>query len=151
MIDGAILAVVLLIMKLKFALVIGLMVAVLQLVPYLGVIICWVPAVLISAVQWQDWQHPLWVTIAFAVVTHLDGLFIAPRIVGESVGLHPVTIIISVFVWSLLIGGPLGALMAVPLTATLKVLLRRYVWQKQFSAPTVITPQAIGESSPITS
>ena len=40
------------------------------------------------------------------------------------------TVIASVFVWSLLIGGLLGAIVAVPLTATIKVLLRRYVWQR---------------------
>ena len=132
LIDGGLLAVALLIMGLDFAILIGLGVAILQLVPYLGVIVCWVPAVLIAAVQFHDWQHPLWVTIIFFVVTHIDSLFIAPRIVGDSVGLHPMTIIVSVFVWSIIVGGVLGALLAVPLTATLKVLLRRYVWERRF-------------------
>ena len=50
------------------------------------------------------------------------------RIVGNSVGLHPMTVIVSIFVWGLLIGGLLGPILAVPLTATLKVLLARYVW-----------------------
>jgi len=40
------------------------------------------------------------------------------------------TIIISVFAWTILLGGLLGALLAVPLTATLKVLLRRYFWDR---------------------
>ena len=132
LIDGALLAIVLLFMGLDFAILIGLGVAVLQIVPYLGVIVCWIPAVLIAAVQFHDWQHPFWVTVAFFVVTNLDSLFIAPRIIGGSVGLHPMTIIVSVFVWSLIIGGLLGALLAVPLTATLKVLLRRYVWVRRF-------------------
>ena len=55
---------------------------------------------------------------------------IAPKIVGESVGLHPLTVIISVLAWSLILGGLLGALLAVPLTATLKVLLKRYFWDR---------------------
>ena len=42
------------------------------------------------------------------------------------------TIIVSVFAWSLMIGGLLGALLAVPLTATLKVLLKRYIWERGF-------------------
>ncbi|WP_420196877.1 AI-2E family transporter [Chthoniobacter flavus] len=54
-----------------------------------------------------------------------------PRIVGESVGLHPMTVIVSVFVWGLLLGGLLGAILAVPLTATVKVVLRRYVWERR--------------------
>lgn len=128
-IDGVLTAIVLLIMGLDFAIVIGVMVATLGLIPYLGIILCWIPAVLIATVQWEGWVNPLTVTIAFLVIQNFDGWVIAPRIIGESVGLHPLTVIISVFAWSLLIGGLLGALLAVPLTATLKVLLRRYVWR----------------------
>jgi predicted PurR-regulated permease PerM len=40
-------------------------------------------------------------------------------------------VIVSLFMWSLLIGGLLGTILAVPLTATLKVLLRRYVWERR--------------------
>jgi predicted PurR-regulated permease PerM len=61
-------------------------------------------------------------------------IFIAPKIVGESVGLHPLTVIISVLAWSLILGGLLGALLAVPLTATIKVLLKRYFWDRAPSA-----------------
>jgi len=64
----------------------------------------------------------------------LEGMFYAPRIVGNSVGLHPVTVIVSIFVWGLLIGGLLGPILAVPLTATLKVLLARYVWGSRLRA-----------------
>jgi predicted PurR-regulated permease PerM len=72
------------------------------------------------------------VTGIFVLVQQIDGLFVTPKIVGESVGLHPMTVIASVFVWSLLMGGLLGAILAVPMTATVKVLLKRYVWQKRF-------------------
>ena len=68
------------------------------------------------------------VTIIFIGVQNLEGLFYAPRIVGNSVGLHPMTVIVSIFIWGLLIGGLLGPLLAIPLTATIKVLLARYVW-----------------------
>ena len=138
MIDGALIGGSLLIMGMNFALLIGLMVAVLQLIPYLGVTLCWIPSVLIAYAQWGDWVHPVWVTVIFFAVFQLEGFVIAPKIVGESVGLHPMTIIVSMFAWSLLIGGLLGALLAVPMTATLKVLLRRYVWQKQFEQPAIV-------------
>lgn len=138
-IDGILIAIALMVLGIPFALLIGIGVAILQLIPYVGVLVCWIPAVLIAAVQYQDWFHPIMVTVIFFIVTNLDGLFIAPRIVGESVGLHPMTIIVSVFVWSLLVGGLLGALLAVPLTATLKVLLRRYVWQRGFRRPQAVS------------
>ena len=61
-----------------------------------------------------------------------------PKIVGDSVGLHPLTVIFSVLFWSLLIGGFLGVLLAVPLTASLKVLFRRYVWEKRLQQANAI-------------
>src|SRR5213595_2563246 len=113
---------------LNFAVLIGCLVAILTMVPYIGIIVCWIPAVLIAVAQWGDFTHPLLVTLIFIVVQNLEGLFYAPRIVGNSVGLHPMTVIVSIFVWGLLIGGLLGPILAVPLTATVKVLLARYVW-----------------------
>ncbi len=113
---------------LNFAPLIGLMVVILTMIPYIGIIICWVPAVLIAAFQYGDWLHPFIVTCIFIVIQNLEGMFYAPRIVGQSVGLHPMTVIVSIFVWGLLIGGLLGPILAVPLTATIKVLLARYVW-----------------------
>jgi predicted PurR-regulated permease PerM len=147
MIDGAILGLVLLWpIKLNFALLIGLMVAILQLVPYMGILICWIPAVLIAITQFGDWQHPVAVSAAFLIVSNLDGFLIAPRIVGDAVGLHPVTIIVSVFLWTLVFGGLLGALLAVPLTATLKVLLKRYVWERTIIRKQVTVPVTEGGS-----
>src|SRR5467141_1202344 len=113
---------------LNFAPLIGLIVVILTMIPYIGIVLCWVPAVLIAAFQYGDWWHPFWVTVIFIVIQNLEGMFYAPRIVGKSVGLHPMTVIVSIFVWGLLIGGLLGPILAVPLTAIIKVLLTRYVW-----------------------
>jgi len=128
LVDGTLIGSILTLFGLNFAPLIGLLVVILTMIPYIGIIVCWVPAVLIAAFQWGDWTHPLIVTIIFIVVQNLEGMFYAPRIVGKSVGLHPMTVIVSIFVWGLLIGGLLGPILAVPLTATIKVLLTRYVW-----------------------
>ena len=128
LVDGTLIGSTLTLLGLNFAPLIGLLVVILTMIPYIGIIVCWVPAVLIAAFQWGDWTHPLTVTIIFIVVQNLEGMFYAPRIVGKSVGLHPMTVIVSIFVWGLLIGGLLGPILAVPLTATIKVLLTRYVW-----------------------
>ncbi len=127
-VDGILIGTALTIFGLNFAPLIGLIVIPMTMIPYLGIVICWIPAVIIAAAQWGDWWHPFWVTIIFIVVQNLEGLFYAPRIVGNSVGLHPMTVIVSIFIWGLLIGGLLGPLLAIPLTATIKVLLARYVW-----------------------
>ena len=131
LVDGMLIGATLSLLGLNFAPLIGLLVVVLTMIPYIGIVICWVPAVLIAAFQWGDWTHPLIVTIIFIVVQNLEGMFYAPRIVGKSVGLHPMTVIVSIFVWGLLIGGLLGPILAVPLTATIKVLLTRYVWSSR--------------------
>jgi predicted PurR-regulated permease PerM len=128
LIDGTLIGIALYLTGLNFAPLIGVLVVILTMIPYVGIILCWIPAVLIAAGQWGDWTHPLIVTGVFIIVQNLEAIFIAPRIVGNSVGLHPMTVIVSIFIWGLLIGGLLGPILAVPLTATVKVLLARYVW-----------------------
>jgi predicted PurR-regulated permease PerM len=131
LIDGLLIGTALFCVGLNFAPLIGVLVVVLTMIPYVGIVLCWVPAVLIAAAQWGDWAHPLIVTGLFILVQNLEAIFIAPRIVGNSVGLHPMTVIVSIFIWGLLIGGLLGPILAVPLTATAKVLLARYVWGRR--------------------
>jgi predicted PurR-regulated permease PerM len=148
LVDGLLIGVALTLFGLNFAAVIGVMVAVLTMIPYIGIIICWVPAVLIAAFQWGDWTHPMVVTAIFIFIQNLEGLFYAPRIVGNCVGLHPMTVIVSIFVWGLIIGGVIGPLLAVPLTAMLKVIFERYVWgrhlrEQALPIETALTSEAI--------
>lgn len=135
----------LMIIGLDFGLLIGLALCVAGIIPYLGIALCWIPAVIIGAVQGGSllipgdpwWAMPLAVSVIFIIVQQIDGFFITPRIVGEAVGLHPMTVIASVFLWSLLLGGLLGAILAVPMTASIKVLFQRYVWHARIAPRTV--------------
>ncbi len=131
LIDGVLIGSALFVMGLNFALLIGLAVGLLALIPYVGLTLCWIPAVLIAVAQFGDWTHPLIVTAIFIAMSNLESFFIAPRVVGDSVSLHPLTVILSVLIWTLVLGVLLGALLAVPLTATIKVLLQRYVWHRR--------------------
>ncbi|MDI1315532.1 AI-2E family transporter [Prosthecobacter sp.] len=148
LINGIATGIGLMIVGLDFGLLIGLALCLAGIIPYLGIVLCWIPAVIIASVQggsaWISadpwWVMPLVVTGVFALVQQVDALFITPRIVGEAVGLHPMTVIASVLVWGLLLGGLLGAILAVPLTASVKVLFQRYVWRAR------IAPQTIGGS-----
>src|SRR5436190_21578503 len=90
-------------------------------------------ALVIAFVQFGDWLHPLLVLAVFAVVQTLEGLLIWPKIMGDRVGLHPLTIIIAVMVGTTLLGGLLGGILAIPLTAALRVVMFRYVWKKRES------------------
>lgn len=139
-INGVCTAIGLMIVGLDFGLLIGLVLCLLGLIPYLGILICWIPAVIIAFVQHGEgsiirsepaWLFPLVVTGIFALVQKFDSFYLTPKVVEKRVGLHPLTVIVSIFAWSLLLPGLLGTIIAVPLTATLKVLLRRYAWERR--------------------
>lgn len=205
LIDGALVAVALTAIGLPYALLIGVFLALLGLIPYIGNLIVMVPAMIIalvhfSATGWgtvqgpepavvgeiakvvvdeaskvdryfvtqvsEDgmraevmlyawtlvplphvWAYPLIVLAIFFILQQINGLVTAPKIVGDSVGLHPLTVIFSVLFWSFLLGGLLGALLAVPLTAAIKVLFRRYVWERRIS-PVFDRSQADAEEVP---
>ena len=133
MIDGVLTAIGLSVLGLQFGFLIGLFLAIVGIIPWVGFAVCYIPAAIIAFVQFNDLAHPIWVTIIFFIVQQIDGMVVAPRIVGNSVGLHPMTVIVSVFFWTLALGGLLGAILAIPLTATVKVLMNRYVWVRQRS------------------
>ena len=127
-IDGIILAIALKIMGLPYAVTIAAAAALLGVIPYLGMIGTWIPAVLIAWFTWHDVSHVVIVSAIFAGVSQFDGWVLQPRILGSRVKMHDLTIMFSVLFWSFVIGGVVGALLAVPLTASLKVLFTRYVW-----------------------
>jgi len=116
---------------LPYAFLLGVMASVLTMIPFLGAIATCVLALVIAVVQFADWWHPLFVLAVFAVVQTLEGFVISPKIMGDRVGLHPLAIIVAVMVGTTLLGGLLGGILAIPLTAALRVLMFRYVWRKQ--------------------
>ena len=145
-IDGMLVGIALWIFQLPYGILIGLLLAILGVIPFIGNIICMVPACIIAYVHFghADNQnflgHNPWIYVAaviaiFFVVQQINSLVTAPKIVGDSVGLHPMTVIFSMLFWSLLLGGFIGALLAVPLTAAVKVLFRRYVWERKLNEP----------------
>lgn len=128
LINGALTGALLWMIDLPYAIVIGLALAILGVMPFIGFLVTLIPALIIAAAEWGDWQHLALVFAIFFVVQQIDALFIQPKVIGDKVGLHPMTIIFSIFFWSLILGGFLGALLAIPLTASVKVLFTRYIW-----------------------
>lgn len=127
--DGVLYTVGFLSIGLPYAFLLGMVATVLTVVPFLGAIVTCVTALVIAIVQFGDWQHPLLVLAVFAVVQTIEGWVIQPKIIGDRVGLHPVTIIIALLVGTTLMGGLLGGLLAIPATAVLRALMFRYVWR----------------------
>jgi len=128
--DGILYGIGFLIIGLDYALLIGVAAIVLTIVPFLGAIIIFITSLIVALVQFGDWLHPLLVVGVFAVVQTLESLVVSPKIMGDRVGLHPLTIIIAVMAGTTLLGGLLGGILAIPLTAALRVLMFRYVWKR---------------------
>jgi predicted PurR-regulated permease PerM len=119
-----------LVVGVNYAFLLGFAALGLTMIPFLGAIVICLTALLLTFVQYGDWQHPALVLGVFAVVQSLEGLVISPKIMGNRVGLHPLVIIIAVMTGTTLLGGLLGGLLAIPFAAALRVILSRYLWQK---------------------
>lgn len=138
-IDGLLVGITLTIFGLPYGLLIGLFMAILGVIPYIGNILCLIPACLIAYLHAEasapfgmgTWAYVGAVIAIFVVVQQINSLVTAPKIVGDSVGLHPLTVIFSMLFWSVVLGGFVGTLLAVPLTAAVKVLFRRFIWERQ--------------------
>lgn len=118
LIMGALLAVGFTLVGLKFGLVIGLFVGVLNIVPYLGSIIGIAVTLPLAFLQPAGgWQLVGLVLLVKIIVQTIEGWFLTPKIMGERTGLHPVTIIVAIFFWGTAFDGILGMLLAIPLTA----------------------------------
>jgi predicted PurR-regulated permease PerM len=129
--DGVLLTIGFLAIGLDYAFLLGMVAGLLSIVPFLGVAISIIPALLLAVVQYGDWLHPALVLGVFAIVQFLEGFVISPKIMGDRVGLHPLTIILAVMIGTTLMGGIIGGILAIPLTAALRVLMFRYIWKKQ--------------------
>lgn len=130
MITGAILAVGLSLQGVKYALLIGVVSGMLGIVPYLGFMLSAMLAVGVSAIQFGDLLHP-GITLGICIVVQwIEGFGYQPQIIGDRVGLHPMTIIVALFLGTTLLGGLIGGLLAIPLAAFINTLMKRYVWVK---------------------
>jgi predicted PurR-regulated permease PerM len=128
--DGIMYAIGFLLIGLPYAVLIGAAAIVLTIIPFLGAIIICVTSLIIAIVTFGDWLHPLLVLLVFGIAQTLEGVVISPKIMGGRVGLHPLTIIIAVMAGTTLFGGLLGGILAIPLTAALRVLMFRYIWNR---------------------
>lgn len=118
LIMGVLFAVGFSIIGLRFGLVIGLSLGVLNIIPYLGTITGLVVALPLAFFQpGGGWTLVALVLAVKIVVQAIEGWFLTPRIMGERTGLHPVVIIVAIFFWGTALGGILGMVLAVPLTA----------------------------------
>ncbi|MEL7079997.1 MAG: AI-2E family transporter [Pseudomonadota bacterium] len=124
---GTYYAIGLMLVGLQFGLVVGLIAGLLTFIPYLGVLIGGILAFGLALFQfWGDWVSLGLVAGIFMFGQFVENNFLTPNLVGNSVGLHPVWLILALTVFGSLFGF-VGMLVAVPLAAALGVLVRYLV------------------------
>ncbi|MBU1036243.1 AI-2E family transporter [bacterium] len=114
-------------LNLKFALIIGIISGIFNFIPYLGPIVGVVLALIFAL--GSPWWTLLMIVVLFVLVNQLEAIYLNPNILGKGLGLHPLTVILSMLICGQLLG-ILGVLVAVPLAAILKVLAIRYLVQE---------------------
>ncbi|WP_086481123.1 AI-2E family transporter [Oceanospirillum sanctuarii] len=108
---------------LKLALLVGLIAGLASIVPYLGAIIGIGAGLLAGWFQFGDWVPLVWIALVFGVGQLLESFALTPLLVGDKIGLHPVTVIFAIMAGGQL-AGFVGVLIALPVAAVVMVLLR---------------------------
>ena len=121
---GLIYAVGLTLVGLNFGILIGIFAGLISFIPYVGSLVGLVLSVGVAFVQfWPDWPWVVAVACVFFFGQFVEGNILQPRLVGKSVGLHPVWLMFALFAFSALFGF-VGLLIAVPAAAAVAVLVR---------------------------
>jgi predicted PurR-regulated permease PerM len=131
---GVFYALALTLVGLNFGFLIGVVVGLISFIPFVGSIVGFVLSVGVALVQfWPEWIWILVVAGIFAAGQFLEGNILQPRLVGSSIGVHPVWLMFALFAFGSLFGF-VGVLLAVPVTAAIGVLVRFMVEQYRKSA-----------------
>lgn len=119
---------------LKFGLVIGVVAGALTFIPYVGALLGGIAAIGVALVQfWPDVTSILIVAGIFFLGQFLEGNFLSPKLVGSSIGLHPVWLMFALFAFGYVFGF-VGLVLAVPMAAAAGVLVRYAISKYQASS-----------------
>lgn len=144
MIDGILFAIGFYIVGLPLGVVLGLLMGVLNLIPYMQAL-GYIPALLLGLLQTAEtgtsyWKILLGILIVILAVQLLEQMFLTPKIMGKATGLNPALILLSLSVWGALLG-LLGMIIALPVTTLIISYYRRFVLRED-------TPQPLDHPQP---
>lgn len=115
------------ILKAPYITVISLIIGITNMIPYFGPFIGAIPALLITLLI--DPSKVLWVGLFILALQQFDGIILGPKILGNSTGMSPIWIILSIIIGGAVMG-PLGMFLGVPIFASLKLFFSEYVDRK---------------------
>ncbi|WP_238881927.1 AI-2E family transporter [Clostridium sp. YIM B02551] len=121
---GILSTIVLYFIGIDYAIVIGIIAGICNMIPYIGPLVGTVLAVVMALLSGEP-ITALYAVIGMLVVQQLDNNLLAPKIVGDSVGLHPVFTMLAILIGGN-VGGLIGMLIAVPVAASMKILFSKW-------------------------
>lgn len=122
---GILATIVMSILKVKYAVLLGFMIGLFNIIPYFGAIVAVAIAILITIIT-GGFSQAIWMGISVIILQQIDSNIINPKIVGDSLEISPLLIIFSVTVGGAYFG-VLGMFLAVPVAAVLKILIDDYI------------------------
>jgi predicted PurR-regulated permease PerM len=133
---GFVTGMVLAIFGMPFALMLGILAGLLNIIVYVGPYLAGIPAVILALAP--DTPHPVLIIVIYVLIQAMDGFLLTPLLLGKAVDLRPFTIIVSLLIGGNLLG-LIGIILAIPVAATLKVVVYHY-YLKEEPEPLLIPP-----------
>lgn len=115
------------IMGVKYAVVIGTLAGIANLIPYLGPVVGAVPAIVVSFVQTGNFGMLLPIVILFVAIRLADDMIVVPAVYSRGVSIHPLTVVLLILIAAEL-KGVLGMVLAVPLYTVFRVVAKETLW-----------------------
>lgn len=126
LVKGGLTSIGLLLLGVPFWFPIGMAAGFLSLVPYVGIWIAILPALLLSWLEHESMVRLGGIGVVFAVMEAVEGFVLIPTFLGKEIGLHPLTIVVTLLVFAKIFGF-VGVLLSVPLAAITKILANEFV------------------------
>lgn len=124
---GALSVIGLAVMGVKYAVIIGVVAGVANLIPYLGPIVGAVPAMVVSVIQTGNLSMLLPIVILFVSIRLIDDIVVVPAVYSRGASMHPLTVVLLILIAAEL-KGVLGMILAMPLYTVFKVVARETYW-----------------------
>lgn len=113
------------ILGLEYAVLLGVLVGLSVIIPYIGAVIVTIPVIVIALMQWGLSAHFTYLIIAYVTIIMLDANILVPLLFAEAMDLHPVTIILSVIIFGAF-WGFWGIFFAIPLATLVNAILKAW-------------------------
>jgi putative permease len=118
---------VLAILGVPYFLIIGTVAGVANMIPYFGPIVGAVPAIILNVIDKGSLSAALVVILAFIAIRLIDDTLVSPNILGRSLEIHPMLVIIVIFIGGEMFG-VMGLLLCIPVTGIIKVTIQELIW-----------------------